>query len=229
MITRDISGTFYVPAFDRKMFGSCAATRYDPTCGYNPQMCDGVGTERSGWNGRIIDRLALPTQFTSARAIATSFARIECCSTGEIGKNGAKGLQYIGLAVGLDHNCSTGTGWSAFSTASWSAEMPGYLLSTATSENAFLTTACATSSGLNPTLFCTSTAGGVVTAEAVFDLTAAKRFIRVVVSPRIESTGCSIQMPVEAGILFGGAVGAPPVYADLSGTLIRTSGCSTST
>lgn len=229
MITRDVSGTFYVPAFDRKMFGSCAATRYDPCCGYNPQMCDGVGTERSGWNGRIIDRLALPSQFTNARVIASSLAALEHCSTG-VGAAEWR-ANYIGLAVGLDHNCSTGAGWTAFSTASWSAETAGYLLSTAGStQNGYLATSSTTSTSLNPMAFVLSTsARGIVSAEAVFDLTAAKRFIRVVVSPRIESTGCSIQMPVEAGILFGGAQSQPPVWADLGAALIRTTGCSTST
>jgi len=227
MITRDVAGTFYVPAFDRKMFGSCAATRYDPCCGYNPQMCDGVGTERSGWNGRIIDRLGLPAHFTQARVIAHALARIECCSTGTL-TTGYRG-QYVGLAVGLDHACSTGAGWSAFSTASWSAEVPAYLLSTATSENAFLATGCTTSTSANPCAFCTSTAGALVTAAAVFDLTAAKRFVRVVVTPRIESTGCSIQVPVEAGIEFGGAQHAPAIWAGLTGKPIVTSACSTST
>lgn len=229
MITRDISGTFYVPAFDRKMFGSCAATRYDPCCGYNPQMCDGVGTERSGWNGRIIDRLSLPTGFTNARVIATSLAVLEHCSTG-VGAAEWR-ANYVGLAVGLDHNCSTGAGWTAFSTASWSAEKPGYLLSTAGStQDGYLGTSSTTSTSLNPMAFVLSTsARGVVSAEAIFDLTAAKRFIRVVVTPRIESTGCSIGLPVEAGILFGGAANAPAEWSGLTGKLIVTTGCSTST
>jgi len=221
MITRDITGALYVPAFDQKTFGSCASPRFDHTCGYNPIACDGVGTVRSGFNGRIIDRLALPTQFNSALVVAQGMALVECCSTGQVG---SYRTNYIGLAVGLDHNCSTGAGWVAFATEAWSTEFPAFLQSTASTWNQYLTTATDTGSAL-----CTSTGQALVSAFSVFDLTNAKRYVRICVVPRIESSGCSVTVPIHGGILFHGAQVAPTPVFNADARIVVTSGCSTST
>jgi hypothetical protein len=214
MITRNLAGAFVVPAFDLKTFKSCdGAPSY--ACGYNPTD--------SGFNGRIIDRLGLPTQFNAAMVVARCFGVFEASSTGQ---TGSFRQSYMGISVGLDHNCSTGAGWAAFTTAAWSTEQALYLQSTASSWNQYLTTATDTGNAL-----CTSTGQAIGGAVALFDLTAAKRYIRVVVTPTIHSSGCALQMPITADIIFGQAMESPTKYADIPPRvqIVVTTACSTST
>lgn len=214
MITRDLTGAFVVPAFDLKSFQSCdGGPSY--SCGYNPTD--------SGFNGRIIDRLGLPTQFNAALVVARTFAAFEASSTGQVG---SFRQSYMALAVGLDHNCSTGAGWTAFATGQWSSAHALYLQSTASTWNQYLGTATDTGNAL-----CTSTGFAIGGATAVFDLTAAKRYIRVVVTPTIHSSGCALQMPVTADVIFGHPSHSPKTYADVAAdkVIVVTSACSTST
>ncbi len=214
MITRDLAGTFVVPAFDLKTFKSCD-TAPSVSCGYNPTD--------SGFNGRIIDRLGLPTQFNAAMVVARCFAVFEASSTGQVG---SFRQDYMALSVGLDHNCSTGAGWTAYATGMWSSEQALYLQSTASTWNQYLATATDTGNAL-----CTSTGFAIGGATAVFDLTGAKRYIRVVVTPVLHSSGCALQMPVTADLIFAHGVNAPVAYADIPAdtVIVVTSACSTST
>jgi len=214
MITRDLAGAFVVPAFDLKTFKSCdGGPSY--TCGYNPTD--------SGFNGRIIDRLGLPTQFNAATVVARCFGVFEASSTGQLG---SYRQSYMALSVGLDHNCSTGAGWVAYATGQWSTEQALYLQSTASSWNQYLGTATDTGNAL-----CTSTGFAIGGAVATFDLTGAKRYIRVVVTPVIHSSGCALQMPVTADIVFSQPQVAPLRYGDIpdDAVIVVTSACSTST
>jgi hypothetical protein len=214
MITRDIAGVFVVPAFDLKTFKSCdGGPSY--ACGYNPT--------NSGFNGRIIDRLGLPTQYNSALVVAESLAVFEASSSGQVG---SFRQSYLGLSVGLDHNCSTGAGWTAYATGCWSSEHALYLQSTASTENQYLATATDTGNAL-----CTSTGFAIGGVAAAFDLTGAKRYIRVVVAPTIHSSGCALQMPVTASVIFGAPTHAVKAYADVpaDAVIVVTSACSTST
>ncbi len=223
MITRDIAGAFVVPAFDPKEFKSCdTAPSY--SCGYNPTVCGTAGsTGGTGFNGRIIDRQALPTQFNNCLVIARGFGELAASSTGQVG---SFRQNFMSLAVGLDHNCSTGAGWAAYATECWPAAKPGYLhlRSTASTWNQYLGTATDTGNAL-----CTSTGFVLLSAVGAFDLTGAKRFIRCVVIPELHSSGCGALMPVTADIVFGGAVEQPVRLMAADDVLIVTSACSTST
>lgn len=221
MITRDISGLFVVPAFDLKTFKSCdTAPAY--SCGYNPTVCGAAGsTGGTGFNGRIIDRLGLPANYTNVLAQATAICAFECSSTGQVG---SYRQTYMALGVGIDHNCSTGAGWSALSTANWVLNEPAYLQSTASSWNQYLTTATDTGSAL-----CTSTGMALAVASGIFDLTTAKRFIRICVVPEIHSSGCALQMPVTGQFIFGAPSEAPPPDIPVDAVIVVTSACSTST
>lgn len=220
MITRDISGLFVVPAFDLKTFKSCdTAPAY--SCGYNPTVCGAAGsTGGTGFNGRIIDRLGLPAHYTSVLALANGICAFECSSTGQVG---TYRQVYMSLGVGIDHNCSTGAGWSALSTDKWVIQ-PAFLQSTASSWNQYLTTATDTGSAL-----CTSTGMALAEARGVFDLSQAKRYIRMVVIPEIHSSGCALQMPVTGQFIFGSPAEAPPPDIPVDVRIVVTSACSTST
>ena len=214
MITRDAVGAFVVPAFDLKTFKSCdGGPSY--TCGYNPVD--------SGFNGRIIDRLGLPTQFATAMVVARCFGVFEASSTGQIG---SYRQSYMAVSVGLDHNCGTASGWSPLTTGCWSTEQALYLQSTASSWNQYLATATDTGNAL-----CTSTGQAIGGAVAVFDLSAAKRYLRVVVTPTIHSSGCALQMPITADLVFMHPQHSPKYYGDVpdDAVIVVTSACSTST
>ena len=172
MITRDISGLFVVPAFDLKTFKSCdTAPAY--SCGYNPTVCGAAGsTGGTGFNGRIIDRLGLPANYNSVLALAHGVCLFEASSTGQVG---SYRQVYMSLGVGIDHNCSTGAGWTALSTERWVIGEPAYLQSTASSWNQYLTTATDTGSALVDVI---GGSGGAAPFNRTFtlDLTAAGNF-----------------------------------------------------
>ena len=90
-----------------------------------------------------------------------------------------------------------------------------------------MTAATSTSDGPQNT---TATGPAAAHASAAFDLTGAKRFVRMVVTPRILATDCGTHLgvTVTGGITFTNPTEAPGNYAK-SGRIIVTSACSTST
>ncbi|MEY4762846.1 MAG: hypothetical protein RLZZ200_2702 [Pseudomonadota bacterium] len=223
MITRDLAGSFYVQAFNEKTFGSSAQ---EIGAGFPNCTASGYNPTDNGFNGRIIDRLGLPGQFNSVLVIARGQFSPDMSSTGVLGAQGLH-ANYVGLSVGLDHNCSTGAGWTAYATGQWSDRTAAYMYCCCSTHQGFLTTATSTSDGLQNS---TSTGPGVVTVSQAFDLSGAKRFVRMVVTPTIFATDCAVHngVTVTGSLLFGGAV-ERPANPNKQGRIHVTSACSTST
>jgi len=229
MITRDLAGAFYVTGFDARTFhssakeigaGGIATGNANSTfLGYNPTSC--------GFNGRIIDRYGLPEFYQSVLVMAAGQALgFDMSSTGVLAAQGLH-VNYIGLSVGLDHNCSTGSGWEAFSTGQWSGEKAAYAYNACSTHIGLLTTATSTSDGLQNS---TSTGPALASVAHAFDLTGAKRYIRMVVTPRLLASDCGVHngVDVHGGLLFGHPQHAPTNYTKV-GRISVTSACSTST
>jgi hypothetical protein len=226
MITRDITNTYWVHGFNSKVLNSTAEDVVADMIETGVATASGYGNALAGFNGVIIDRLGLPSQFNSAVVIAEGQFEPDMSSTGILGKEGLH-FNYVALSVGLEHNCATSSGWLPYATGMWSSEHAAFMKSACSTHQGLLTTATSTGVGLQMS---TSTGTGYVTVAQPFDLTGAKRYIRMAVCPRIYASDCGTHngITVVGGILFGQGQDGPPNESKI-GRIVVTSGCSTST
>jgi len=225
MISRGLDEIEVVSGFDSKLFHSCTVSGYSCTCG--PHSTG--GSFAYSYAGRMIDRLGLRANFNAVKPFVVAHAQVNSSaeSTGM--------TRYYAVSIGLEHSASTCSGgFSELSTELWSAEQALQVVTTATTtSNGYyteegrvvsdavagaLTTAASSS---------TSTAYGALATTSIkaFDLTGAGRYLRIVVAPRIETTGCgSGFMDVQGGFIFGYPDETP--QSSQRGRIFVTSGCS---
>jgi hypothetical protein len=225
MITRDLAGVDVVTAFDIKTFYSCTVSGFTCTCSAGST----VGALPNSYAGRIIDRLALGRSYRAVVIAPVAHGPVITCveSTAH--------LAYLALSVGLQHACTTGeSGFVDFSTEDWPAEQPLQVVTTATSTGASYFSASAKEFSDNAAaIMTTALTSSTSTAYAALatsnikaiDITDAKRYLRVLIQPRIESTGCAgPNMNVSASLVFGIPDEAPGIAP--RGRVFVTSACS---
>lgn len=229
MITRDLANTQSVGAFNAPAAGdfhSCTVTGFTCTCG------GFVSTDIGflGFGGRIIDRLGLRENF--AAVVAAVQAKANVTTSAE----STAMVKYYGLTIGLQHSSSTCSGgFSNYSTDEWVNDYPLVEVSTATSTGASFYSVegadvAAASARLMTTGLTSSTSTGYAEYAGrapVFDLVGAKRYIRMMIAPHIEATGCGSPTLSVNGILIFGDPGAGPHSTSIRGRIHVTSGCST--
>ena len=223
MITRNLADIYPVSALVPLTLTSCTVTGFTSACGSNNMSGFGNGAI----SGYVIDRQGLPANFTAVKVGIHGIAAIQASCT-------SCRFQYISLGVGLqDAACST-AGWADYSTGSWVTCQAGWYKSTSTStSDGFYNTTVKKAYGVLTCAAATSTSTGTaeVRASAVFDLTGAQRYVRCVIAPRIEATGCGGSWMTLAGELsFGHADNSAWTYGSgLAGPVIISTGNSTST
>ena len=230
MISRNLAGLVPVTAVSEASWHTSAGTASFCTC----QPYTGASALPFGLGGRIIDRLGLVEGYASVAVVPTATgdrSNSTTCFTND----------YLGVSVGIQHSSTTCLGnFSDYSTENWAAERPLIWVTTATSTGSLAAPfynadaallGAPASQVLTTGRPCSSSTGYLVLAGGpmtVVPTDGMKRFIRVIVSPRIETTGCGgiIATAIGASLIFG--------YADSAkaGTAIRgrvhvTSGCST--
>lgn len=202
MITRDLTGLCSVQAMGPiAALHSCTVTGFTSACGSNNMSAFGNGAI----SGFVIDRLALPGQYTALLVSVAGFGPINSSTT-------SCRLQYVSVGLGLQHaGCST-AGWVDYSTGSF-VTVAGRYVSTATSTaDAWWNAGLGAAIGTLTTAATTSTSTGTqeLVAGAIFDLTGAERFVRVVVAPRLETTGCGgYYTSLSAQAIFGHPAESP--------------------
>lgn len=209
MITRFVSETEAVSAFDNKTVHSCTVSGFTCSCG----VASTGGALPYSLAGRIIDRLGLGKNFNSVKVVPVGLGVIQCSAT-------ACSIQYIGVSMGVQHSATTCSGgFTDLSTGDWPAEQPFQVVTTATStgdvyygqEAGFVSQNTA---GLLTTSPTTSTSTGYATlntkGSGAISLAGAARFLRVVIAPHIETTGCGGSFAnISAALLFGHPDEAP--------------------
>ena len=237
MITRDVSGLEVITGFPLKNFMGCTlaapANGFAPSVGYSSGPAPNTGLTYA-WPGYMIDRQGLPRGYQSVKVQAGGSGVWVACSTGTW-------WAYFGMAIGLQHASATGGTWADYSTGSFAAERAAWYMATTSSTNdefynvrnpsgaktgGYMTTST------NNNLLSDSISCGHLFANnsADFDLSQAKRYIRMLVAPRFESTGAcgGPQINITGSLVFGNPDEAPA--APLSNLRVYvTSGCSTST
>lgn len=241
MITRDVNQLFVVPALvHNARFHSCTVTGF---------TCYGVGAGVSGlgtselFPGFIIDRLGLPRHFNSLMVAPVIY--------GDIATSGDGAVCINSLTAGVMHASASGGTFAAYSTDNWFFEKALWRQSTATSTAHGSFTQVQRDVGLTTEIgiggltgSATSTAAGVAGqdmvagttstgflyyagAGPVFDLGGAKRFIKVTMRTKFETTGCgSGGYHMSAAAIFGEPDEARPPFAPGKRILV-TSGCAT--
>lgn len=219
MITRNLAGLYPVTGIVPMTFHSCTVAGFTCACGPSAYAFTG------GWPGPMINRASLPESYQAVKVAVHGLGSIQASAT-------SCRIQYIGVSIGLQHACSTGAGWTDYSTGDFVTDQAGYYVSTATSTaDAWWNETRRIAYGALTTAQTTSTSTGLaeVRASATFDLTGAKQYIRVVVAPRIETTGCGgSYVPLAGELIFGHPDVEPFSFADQSRVIV-TSGCSTTT
>jgi hypothetical protein len=221
MITRDLAGLCTVQAMSPlAAVHSCTVTGFTSACGSNNMSAFGNGAI----SGFAIDRLALPGQYNALLVSVSGFGPIQSSAT-------SCRLQYVGVSLGLQHaGCST-AGWVDYSTGTF-VTVAGRYVSTATSTaDAWWDAGLNAAIGTLTTAATTSTSTGTqaLTANTVFDLTGAERFVRVIVAPRIETTGCGGYYTSLAGQAIFGHAAESPMSVAKQGKVLYSTGNSTST
>jgi hypothetical protein len=224
MITRHLAETQVVHAFDQVSFHSCTVSGLVCSCGAQ----DTGGALPFSYTGRLIDRLGLNRNFNAVVIAPSAYGALGASAT-------ACSIRYFGLSLGLQHAASTAGPFVDYSTADWPAETALQGVSTATSTgdpyysvgNASIS---ANNAALLTTGLTTSTSTGYATYvgqnSGAIPLTGAARFIRIIVAPHIEATGCaSPPLLVSASLVFGQPDSAPGVTP--LGRVAVTSACST--
>ena len=203
MITRDIAQGFVVPAFwNNARFHSCTVAGY--TC-YKDGATSAIGTSEF-FPGFVIDRLGLPGAFRSMGVAPLLF--------GDYGVSEPTNGTAIAatLSIGVMHASASGGTYAAYSTGSWMVSQPLWRQTTSTSTAAPLFSAVQRDVGNTSeigtgglTSTSTSTAAGASAVAgtsstsflyyagpmADFAIDGAKRFIKVVIRPQFETTGCA--------------------------------------
>lgn len=238
MITRDVSQLFVVPAlYHNARFNSCTVAGF--TC-YTDGATSAIGSSEF-FPGFVIDRLALPYEYNSMAVVPTLY--------GNYGGSGdGTGFVTGALSAGIMHASASGGTFAAYSTGTWlvGASLWRQTTATSTANTAYsivqkdvgytselgigglMGTATSTSAGQGM-VGGTSSTGSLFYAgkPARFDLTGAKRFIKVVIRPQIESTGCGAGgFHMSAAAVFGEPGYANPSVAAAKRILVTT-GCAT--
>lgn len=221
MITRDLTGLCSVQAMTPlAAVHSCTVTGFTSACGSNNMSAFGNGAI----SGFVIDRLALPGQYNALLVSVAGHGPIQASAT-------SCRLQYVGVGIGLQHAACSTAGWTDFSTGAF-ATVAGRYVSTATSTaDAWWSAGLGRATGALTTAATTSTSTGTqeLIANAVFDLTGAERFVRVVVAPRIETTGCGGSYTSLAAQAVFGHAAVSPQDVTTQGRVLYSTANSTST
>lgn len=227
MINRALAGLTPVAALQDTSFHSCTVTGYFCTC----QPYTGASALGSGLGGQIIDRLGLVEGYNAVGVVPTVRAVRQgstTCYTDD----------YVGIATGIQHSSTTCLGnFSDYSTENWAAERALVWVTTATStsaspayNNEAALMGAPAAQVLSTSRVCSSSTGYVVLAGGPITAVPAdglKRFIRVIVAPRIETTGCGgTYATVGASLVFGYPDKAAPGTA-IRGRVHVTSACTT--
>ena len=238
MITRDVSQLMVVPALAHNVrFNSCTVTGF--TC-YTDGATSAIGSSEF-FPGFVIDRLGLPRQFNSLLVAPVIY--------GHHGSTGAgAGDILVGtLSAGIMHASASGGTFAAYSTGDWLVGQGLWRQTTATSTantmhsviqqdvgltteiglGGLTSTTTSTASGQSAVAG-TSSTGIVLYAGPgpVFDLTGAKRFIKVAIRTQFETTGCAGGgFHMSAAAIFGEPGEAQPGLP--SKRILVTTGCAT--
>lgn len=235
MITRDIKELQVVPAFRHNAkFATCEALVATCTC------AGGVDAACSTWfPGFVVDRLGLTRGFNAV--LIAPVVTADIASSDNAGNARAR---YYGIGVGLQHTCTSGGTWSNYSTGQWIDDQGLWSQTTATATachtfysavqrdvgdtlGGIMATATSTTPGLSVQAGSSSTAFAYYSGPgAAFDLGGAKRYIRALVRPRIETAACAQGlMAVSAAFIFG-EPGEAPAGNPIKRILVTT-GCAT--
>jgi hypothetical protein len=231
MISRSLAELDVVIAFDQKTFHSCTVSGFVCSCG----SVDTGGALPNSYAGYIIDRLGLSRQYQAVLlGVYGSGSRQSSAGTCT--------ADYLGVSVGLQHSSSTCSGgFTDYSTGNWQTEQPFVWVTTATStaaspffsnEQSLLTVitqvpAATVMSTAASTTTSTGYAQLVSCPATALPLDGAKRFIRMIVAPHIETTGCAGSFAVIGGSLVFGAAEEAPSPFTIRGRVHVTSACTT--
>lgn len=226
-ISRNFAGAEVVHAFDTKTFHSCTVSGFTCTCG---ALGSTSYAEPYGHAGRILDRLGLRTDFASVKPIVSAYGNplTSVESTAH--------LSYMAVTVGLQHSATTCLAdFEDLSTGDWIPEQPLQVVTTATSTGASYysregSEISAAVAGAMSTALTSSTSTAYAALASytpgAIALQGANRFIRMVIQPRIETTGCGgASMNVTGTLLFGYPQETP--QSSLRGRVFVTSACTT--
>ena len=231
MITRDVKQLLVVPAFvHAQRFRACDAGSNVATC-----TCAGGSTAAgscSWFPGFIIDRLGLRESYRSVLIAPNVYGDIN------VSDENAR-IFFQGISVGLQHTCTTGGTFADYSTGDWIEKVGLWRQTTATSTAptpARLYTAVqydaadvlgevmATTSSTSAGAPSTSTGQSYyVGPSAAFDLGGAKRYIRCMLKPIIDTTACgALGLQMSATAIFGEPDLARPNEAEVKRILVTT-------
>lgn len=225
-ISRILAESEVVHGFDSKIFHSCTVSGFTSACGTGSTG----GAFPFSHIGRIIDRFGLRANFNAVKPVISAYGNV--LTSVESTAHDA----YMALGIGLQHSATTcSADFADYSTGDWVAEQPLQVVTTATSTGASYYTAegaevsAAVAGALSTALSSsTSTAYAALASytPSAFALQGANRFLRIVLQPRIETTGCGgSNMTVQGGLVFGYPDETP--QSSLRGRVFVTSACST--
>lgn len=235
MIARDVAQLQVVPAFQHNAkFVACGDANLG-TC----SCAGGIAAAGSTWfPGFMIDRLGLQQVFNSVAIAPNAWAEIR------VSDEGAR-VQYFGIGVGLQHTSATGGTWADYSTGQWIDNQGLWRQTTATATacamytavqrdvadvlGGVMASATSTSAGVSASVASSSTGYAYYSGPpAVFDLSAAKRFVRALVRPIVSTTACAGgAMELSAVAVFGEPQVNPAQYSTPVKRVIVTTGCAT--
>ncbi|MCR4375688.1 MAG: hypothetical protein NUW22_12645 [Acidobacteria bacterium] len=227
MITRFLDEAEAVTALDSVSYHSCNVAGFSCSCG---GALSTSGAIPFGYSGYMIDRLGLQRNFQSVKIVPTFKGVVQTSAAF------TSYTAYLGVSVGLQHSATTcSEDFGDYSTGDWPGEQALQAMTTSTSTaDQFYSVAGAAVSDQIAALMTTAARTSSSTAYAVLatygikaiPLTAAKRFVRVVVAPHLEATGCGgSNMTGGAVLIFGHPDEAP--QTGLNGRVFVTSACST--
>ena len=235
MITRDVHQQQVVPAFRHNaLFMACESGVIAGTC----TCAGGIAAAGSTWfPGYMIDRLGLTRSFRSVLIAPLCFGDLR------VSDENAR-VQHQAVGVGLQHTSATGGTWADYSTGDWLVDQALWRQTTATATacsmytavqrdaadvlGGVMATATSTAGGVSASVASSSTGYAYYTGPAAaFDLGGAKRYVRVLVRPVINSTACgSGFQDLSAVAIFGEADEAPAPATPVKRVLVTT-GCAT--
>ena len=243
MITRDLAQSYVVPMFvHNAKFTGCGDNNLG-TC----TCAAGITAAGSTYfPGLVVDRLGLPKNYTAVALAPMVYA--EQNSSDELAK-----VRFQAVSFGLQHTSASGGTYADYSTGDW-IENSGLWRQTTVSSTAdmasidnyahqldigiagriggLLVSSTSTASGYTVSAGATSTGQAYYAGPpAVFNLTGAKRYIRSVLKPVIETTACgSLGMWMSGTYLFGQPDVAPASLASTDNIFRRilvTTPCAT--
>ena len=204
------------------------------TCTCAGVVSTGTFPNSTGFAGYIIDRLGLSQNFNSVAIGVQARANYSPISSADSTAH----FTYYGLGIGLQHSSSTCSGgFTDYSTADWKVDQPFVVVTTATSTaSAFYTVEGAGVADSIASVLTTALTSATSTGNAlfiggpapVFNIAPAKRFIRAVIGPHIETSGCGqASMFVQGGVMVFGDPDKGPADSTIRGRVHVTSACST--